>query len=1052
MGKIYYNYHKHDYYGNIVVHDSVTGIEEYCKRAIELGHDSVFTTNHGYQGFVFEWMNAAEKYNLKVIEGAEVYYVNDINEKIRKSNHLVIIAMNDDGAQQLNKMLSVAWKKGHYYKPRVDHDMLFSLNPDNFVITTACIGGMWKDVRFIIEAYNYFGSNFFLEVQDHNDNTQRKVNKFLLEIHNKLGIPIIHGNDSHYIHENDSKYRDLYIRDKRKTSSREKDDGDYGQQAMEDNFILDYPDYDTIVERYKKQGVLSDKEISEALENTLIFQNAEPITHLNKNIKLPSIVDNSKEELRRIIVDAWHKEKKNIPEYLHGKYVKEIVKEIKSVEDCNMSAYFVDDYYISKVAKEKYGGILTKTGRGSAVSFYINKLLGLTNIDRISSPITLFPSRFMSATRILKSHSLPDIDLNMNDQEPFINATYDLLGKENCKWMLSFKPLQNSSAFRLYCRAIGMDIHEYDDIAKDIDSHRNDKKWSDIIKESEHFVGVITSISVSPCSMLLFDKPVDEEMGTLTIRSKNKDTNAMETHECCILDGYNCDRWKYLKNDYLKVEVINIIAETCRKANIDIPTIDELNKLVAKDDKTWEVYSKGLTCTINQADSDFGRQCAMRYKPHSVQDMSAFVAILRPGCSPLRDDFLDRKPYTTGVTELDNLLEDGSSRMIYQELIMKYLIWLGIEETETYTIIKKISKKKFTHEELEELKKSLMEGWIRQVGREDGFDETFAVVESAARYSFNASHSLSYAYDSIYGAYLKSHYPLEYYATVLESYRDDIDRTEKLINELKYYGIALKPIEFGYSRAEYSYDKETMSIYKGIKSIKDMNVQIANQLYELANSNEYDDFVDLLYDIKNNTDVKKNQLDILVRLNFFRKFGGNKYLLNVVDIFNKLWKSSVIKKDKIDELGISISTVRRYSEKETEKQFRGIDNKGLIKHIVLRMDRDEKLDMISQLKAEKNSMGYCEYKDETVSDSYWVVVSELKGNMYKPSFYMRHIRTGDEMFVKIRSGFKDNPVDKFSLLSVKDIVKMPKYKLVDGKWTESDELENVLNEYKTLLY
>ena len=222
MSKIYYNYHKHDYYGNIVVHDSVASIKEYCKRASELGHDSVFTTNHGYQGFVFEWMNTAEKYNLKVIEGAEVYYVVDINEKTRKSNHLVIIALNDDGAKQLNKMLSIAWKDGYYYKPRVDHDMLFSLNPDNFVITTACIGGMWKDVRFIIEAYNYFGSNFFLEVQDHNDDAQKKVNKFLLEIHDKLGIPIIHGNDSHYIHENDKKYRDLYIKAKRNVSSKKK--------------------------------------------------------------------------------------------------------------------------------------------------------------------------------------------------------------------------------------------------------------------------------------------------------------------------------------------------------------------------------------------------------------------------------------------------------------------------------------------------------------------------------------------------------------------------------------------------------------------------------------------------------------------------------------------------------------------------------------------------------------------------------------------------------------------------------------------------------------
>lgn len=132
-----------------------------------------------------------------------------------------------------------------------------------------------------------------------------------------------------------------------------------------------------------------------------------------------------------------------------------------------------------------------------------------------------------------------------------------------------------------------------------------------------------------------------------------------------------------------------IIKETCELAGIPIPTIKELEELL--DEKTYEIYDKGLTCTINQADSEFATSLVEIYKPRSVAEMSAFVAIIRPGCASLLQDFIHRLPYTTGVEELDKILKEGNHRMIYQELIMKYLIWLGIAEKDSYDIIKKIA-------------------------------------------------------------------------------------------------------------------------------------------------------------------------------------------------------------------------------------------------------------------------------------------------------------------------------------------------------------------------
>ena len=209
------------------------------------------------------------------------------------------------------------------------------------------------------------------------------------------------------------------------------------------------------------------------------------------------------------------------------------------IKNCGMAEYFILDHIIVKKAVSRYGAVLTRSGRGSAVSFYINKLLGLTEVDRLKAPITLYPTRFMSAERILSSRSLPDIDLNFASVEPVVRASKDILGDAGIYYMVAYKPLQESSAFRLWCKANGYNINEYDDIAKNLDDYSDDKRWGHIINDSKVFRGVIESIAPSPCSFLLLDKPISDEVGLVKVGDV----------VCCALDGYNCDCYKYLKND-----------------------------------------------------------------------------------------------------------------------------------------------------------------------------------------------------------------------------------------------------------------------------------------------------------------------------------------------------------------------------------------------------------------------------------------------------------------------------------------------------------------------
>lgn len=1047
----YNNYHKHTHYSNIKTLDCVSKPEDYIKRAVELGHTTYFTTEHGFQGNIYEAHTLCEKYNLKCIYGVEAYYVDDMHDKSSRANyHLMLVAMNDNGRKEINKIMSLANTDGFYYKPRIDLKCLLSLTPSDVVITTACVvspmfkGKNWEE-NFLIPVYKHFGKNLYLEVQNHNEYVQINHNKMLLKVKEKYNIGLIHANDSHYIKPEDAEYRDLFLNAK----------GMHYED--ESNFILDYPDSDTIVERYRIQGVLNDEQIKEALNNTLIFDNAEPI-RLDKEFKIPKINEeilrtelhnskldcsNDNKVLREIIKRAWSKEKGNIKAKRIPEYQKAIYYETDIIEKCGMARYFTLNHIIVKKAIEEYNAVLTRSGRGSAVSFYINKLLGLTEVDRLKAPITLYPTRFMSAERILSSRSLPDIDLNWAEVSPVIKASKDILGEDGIYYMVAYKPLQESSAFRLWCKANGYHIDEYNEVAKDLENHLEDKKWKQVIEDSKVFRGVIESIAPSPCSFLLLDKPISEEVGLIRVG------NATNYTMCCAIDGYNCDVYKYLKNDYLVVRVYEIIDKVYKL--IGRP-IDDISTLINNcDEKVWNIYANALTTTINQSDSDFAKQTLKRYKPTSLAEMSAWVAAIRPAFASLLDNFLDRLPYTTGVKQLDEILNDSFHYLLYQESIMAFLVWLGEEEKFTYDIIKKISKKKFKEEELIELKEKLIKEWINKVGTEDGFNETWVVVEAASRYAFNASHSLSVAIDSIYGAYLKSHYPLEYFTVVLTLYADDIDRTSKLIEELNYFGITIKSVKFGKSGSDYTMDKKNNQIYKGVASIKYLNAQVGEELLELS-KNKYNSFIDLLKDIKEKTTLNSKQMTILVALNYFEDFGANDYLLKVIDIYDKFATAKIIAKNKMESLGLSEYIMSKYSGKETKSQYRELDNEGLINELCSKLE-NKSLSITEQIKFEIEYLGYAIYTNPNMAGYYYIVTEFAQySDASRPYFTLYNLKTGETIKSKIRQSkvYKENPFGLYSVLDIRGFTYKNKTKLVDGEWQKVDELEAILETYEVI--
>ena len=1013
--------------------DCVVKNTDYIKRSLELGCKNYFTTQHGWTGKFLEAYDLCKQNGLKMVYGAELYMVKNRKEKDNSNYHVVLIAKNQDGFYELNSIMSESNRSGFYYKPRIDIELLKQLTPNNFFITSACVAGFLRpsdDMKELFEVvYNHFGQNFFLEVQNHSFDIQIQHNKNMLLLKQYYDMQLIHANDSHYIYPEQAQDRIKFLNGKGMK---------YGD---EDSFILDFPDYDTIVERYKKQGLLSDSQIKEALDNTLIFDKCEEL-NFDKEIKMPTIYpgytqEEKNHELAKHLSEKWNQEKENVDKSRWKEYQEGIAYEYKIVKDTNMADYFLFNEKMVELAKNKYGGILSRTGRGSAVSFYINKLLGFTEIDRFVAPVPLYPTRFMSTARILETRSLPDIDQNWADVSAPIAASKELLGEDGIYYMYALGTMKESSAFRNLCRAYNIPMDEYNEVGKNLDSYRNDKKWKPIIDEAQKYIGTIESISPSPCSFVLSNKPLSKELSLIRVGNEL----------CACIDGYTSDVWKYLKNDYLTVTIWKIISNFYKLINEPIPNIRELLQKV--DDETWNLYEDGITATLNQADTDISTSMLKRYKPKSDAEMSAFVAAIRPGFASLVNTFLDRKPYSTGVKEIDDLLQPSYHFMLYQESIMAFLVWCGMEEDHTYDIIKKISKKKFTPEAKEKLRLELLEGYQKNLGTQEGFNEVWQVVDDAARYSFNAAHAVSVAYDSIYGAEAKEHHPLEYYTVVLNKYQSDNEKTSRIISELDYFDIHIENIKFGKSKNEYTFDRNTNTIYKSVSSIKYCNEVMANELYELAQNNSYNNFIDLLVDIKSKTSVNARQLQILTILNFFSDFGNNKKLLQIIDLFERLYGRKQIKKSDFKALNINMDLFDGCYETETPKMYKGLHMDIYIKRVSDAIENTS-LSIKEQIKYEQEYLEYIIYTNpKAPKNMFYVVECKFYKDKTKPYLVLYNLRTGDTLKAKITSGkkFVEKPFLQGNVLNVLEFKEKNKMKMIAGTWTKTSEKEKIVTEW-----
>lgn len=920
----YNNYHKHDHVSNIFSPDTNTKAEEYILKSLEYGHTNYFTTNHGSFGDIFEARTLCNKYGLRCIAGIEGYIVPDASEKDKRNYHIIVIPKTDEARKKMNYVSSMANIKGFYYKPRFFIDDLLRLNSNDVFITTACVAGLLRDddsiEKIFKPLYEHFGKNVMLEVQTHDDPIQIEVNKKAIDFAVKYGLRLIAANDSHYIDDSGKQERLELLK------------GKHINYGSEDDFILDFPTAETMIERFKRQGVLSDKQIREAIENTLLFDDCEEI-QLDYSIKMPTIYPNLtpkqrvsllKKEINKKFAEIRKEEEISDDDF--RQYKNGIRYEMKIIEDTNDEVHTADYFLFNEknvdLAVNKYGGVLTRGGRGSCGSFYINRILGMTQLDRFKIKLPLFPDRFASTARLLENRSLPDIDFNVKEQEPFVKASRELLGENGCYPMYAPGTMQLSEAFRNVCRSKGMEFDEFNNVAKNIENYLDDKKWKPIIEEANKYVGTIISGSVHPCAHILSDKDLLYEYGVTRLGE----------NLCVLITSAEADEYKVLKNDYLIVKVWKLIDETFKEIGMPIIPANKLLSEIKNDERIWDLFKNGITCTLNQVDSDNGTRQAKQYEISSFEDGAMIAAAIRPSFDSWREQFLDREEYTTGSKQLDEVLGETHGYILFQESLMEYFDWLGVTPAESIGLIKKISKKKIKPEDFANLEERLRKQWIINTGSENMFEETWNMIQSCMAYGFCSAHAAATSLDMCYGAYLKIHYPLQYYTVCFNNYSDDTVRTNKLKKELEYFHISLSDIKFRYSTSKYGYDIETNTIYKGMSSIKFIGDNVGDDLYALRD-NKYDSFIDLLIDIKK-TSVNSKQLEILIKLNFFSEFGEINTLLKQVEYFDLIYGKKQFNVTKIKQQNLPIEIIERHCKKQTEKIWKDFDSIELLKDIV----------------------------------------------------------------------------------------------------------------------
>jgi DNA polymerase-3 subunit alpha len=847
----YIGLHVHTHYSLM---DGVATPQEYVNRAVELGMPAIAITDHGTLSGHREMYRAAKEAGIKPILGIEGYMTTDMADKRAKADrtdpldqnyhHIVLLAKNQQGLENLNKINEIAWTDGFFSKPRFDFDTLAKYK-EGIIVTSACLSG-WiakaveldelaiakKHVTWFKET---FRDDYYIEVMPHNP---ERVNKGLIELAKSMGVKVVVTPDCHHSDTSQKEIQELmlilnthaklqkdvtYDKSKKHKDMMDRLDYLYGadRQMSFRSFDIHLLSYEEMKSCMEKQGINNEEMFNSTNEIMNKVEDYDIKSGLNL---LPVQYRKPGEELRKLAIDGL-KERglENNEEYLNR-----LDEELKIIGEKNFEPYFLVVRNMLNWAKKE--GIMVGPGRGSSAGSLLCYAIGITDIDPIKHGLLFF--RFINPER----NDFPDIDSDIQDSRRDEVKDYLVRQYRHVASIATFLEFKDKGVVRDVARALNIPLPDVNKVLKTVDTwddfctSRNAEwfrdKYPEVVALGDQLRGRIRGTGIHAAGVVTSKEPIFKYA---PLETRNV-TGADDRIPVVAVDMEEAERIGLIKIDALGLKTLSVLKDTLDIIEDRHGKKIDLLKIDMDDKNVYQMLSDGYTKGIFQCEATPYTNLLIKMGVKNLSELAASNALVRPGAmNTIGKDYIARKHGRQNISYIHQVLKPFTQEtygcILYQEQVMQACVELGGMTMAEADKVRKIIGKKKDAKEFDQFKDKFIKGASKYIAPNDALD-LWHDFEAHAGYSFNKSHAVAYSTLSYWTAWLKYHYPIEFMFALLKNEKDKDARTEYLI-EAKRMGISIKLPHINDSDIDFKI--EGKGIRFGLTAIKFISDKIAER-------------------------------------------------------------------------------------------------------------------------------------------------------------------------------------------------------------------------------
>ena len=885
--------HNHSEYSLL---DGFSRLGDMVNRAQELGQPAIALTDHGNLHGAIEFYQSAKKVGVKPIIGVEAYVadgsLSERNPAKRSPFHMILLAQNKAGYQNLLKLVTASHLEGFYYYARMDREILERYSEGLIVLSGCPSGELARSIKTgdldaaheTLEWYgNVFQDRYYLELMMHEHVPgQAEINDAIIQLSSQTGLPMVVTNDSHYVRRDDHVAQDILTCIQ--TNSNVKDPK---RLHMEDT---------TYYLRSAAEMSEGWSHVTEALENTVrIAESCELDLEFGRNLimRFPTPKNKPSMEYLRELCYAGLKKRFESP----GEQVTERLEyELGIIEETKFSDYFLVCWDIFNFVNER--GILSAV-RGSAASSLVLYCLEVTQIDPVEAD--LFFERFLNVER----REMPDIDMDFADdrREEVIKYCIDHYGRDHVAQIITFGTLGAKAAIRDTARAMALPLELSHRLAKMVPLTLNiklkdaiaesaemrseisrNRDARDLIEMAQRVEGSVRHASTHAAAVVISEDPLTEYVPLQRSTSGKEDFSPTTQYSMNPVADIGLLKMDFLGLANLSIldRCVKLIAETTGEYTgvYDVPVDDE---------KTFRLLGEGDTSGVFQLESTGMRRNVKELKPTTINDLAAMIALYRPGPMEHIGTFIDAKHGRAEITyphdDLRELLEPTYGVIVYQDQVMLIAQAFGGYTLGEADILRKAMGKKIAAV-MDAEHETFVAGALKKGYTKKQADIVFDLMVPFAGYGFNKAHAVSYAYIAYWTAYFKANHPTEFLAAVLDSASGNPEKVGDAIREATRIGITVEPPSINHSRSGFTIERDSDgndAIRFGLAAIKNVGASAIDPIVEAREaSGPFKDIEDICRRVDSRS-LNRRTLESLIRVGAFDHFGGRGNLLESVD-------------------------------------------------------------------------------------------------------------------------------------------------------------------------